>query len=229
MSAAAAAAPHSMSVFPAVFPAAAAAPPRRAAFNPTVIDSALQKLSSVALQMFSNLDTRLRDQLHQTKSAALRFDWGIQDAQQYFMVALADISSDPMTKYQVVDEALWQVLHMSATVAAHHDSAVQDRVDKTTAAVLSALYPHKPMMTLTTQNHTANRASLLYRCVRETQHVFGPETLAMIASRYDQCFREAELLDHEAMDLFEKRYHHKVLDGYSVRTSQPPPYRGAAV
>jgi hypothetical protein len=220
MSAAAAAAPHSMSVFPAVFPAAAAAPPRRAAFNPTVIDSALQKLSSVALQMFSNLDTRLRDQLHQTKSDALRFDFGIQD---YFMVALADISSDPMTTYQVVDEALWQVLHMSATVAARHDSAVQERVDKTTAAVLSALYPHKPIMT------PANRASLLYRCVRETQHVFGPETLAMIASRYDQCFREAELLDHEAMDLFEKRYHHKVLDGYSVRTSQPPPYRGAAV
>jgi hypothetical protein len=226
MSAAAAAAPHSMSVFPAVFPAAAAAPPRRAAFNPTVIDSAQQKLSSVALQMFSNLDTRLRDQLHQTKSDALRFDFGIQD---YFMVALADISSDPMTTYQVVDEALWQVLHMSATVAARHDSAVQDRVDKTTAAVLSALYPHKPMMTLTTQNHTANRASLLYRCVRETQHVFGPETLAMIASRYDQCFREAELLDHAAMDLFEKRYHHKVLDGYSLRTSRPPPYREAAV
>jgi len=223
MSAAAAAAPHSMSVFPAVFPAAAAAPPRRAAFNPTVIDSAQQKLSSVALQMFSNLDTRLRDQLHQTKSDALRFDFGIQDSQQYFMVALADISSDPMTKYQVVDEALWQVLHMSATVAARHDSAVQERVDKTTAAVLSALYPHKPIMT------PANRASLLYRCVRETQHVFGPETLAMIASRYDQCFREAELLDHAAMDLFEKRYHRKVLDGYSVRTSQPPPYRGAAV
>ena len=75
----------------------------------------------------------------------------------------------------------------------------------------------------------AQRQSLLYRCVRETSHVFGPETLAMIASRYDQCFREAELLDHAAMDLFEKRYHRKVLDGYSVRTSQPPPYRGAAV
>jgi len=205
-----------MSIFPA-----AAAPPRRAAFNPAVIDSALQKLSSVALQMFSNLDTRLRDipiEYRQTYPAS-----ACEDAQPFFRVALADISSDQMTTYQVVDEVLWQVLHMSATVAAHHDSAVRDRVDKTTAAVLSALYPHKPMMT------PANRASLLYRCVRETQHVFGPETLAMIASRYDQCFREAELLDHEAMDLFEKRYHRKVLDGYSVRTSQPPPYRGAAV
>ncbi len=208
---------RSMSVFPA---AAAAAPPRRAAFNPTVIDSALQKLSSVALQMFSNLDTRLSDaswpiEYRQTYPAA-----ACDDAQLFFRVALADISSDQMTTYQVVDEALWQVLHMSATVAARHDSAVQDRVDKTTAAVLSALYPHKPMLT------PANRASLLYRCVRETQHVFGPETLAMtrIASRYDQCFREAELLDHAAMDLFEKRYHRKVLDGYSVRTSRPPPY-----
>ncbi len=123
------------------------------------------------------------------------------------MVALADISSDPRTKHQVVDETLWQVLHMSATVAARHDAAVQDRVDKTTAAVLSALYPHKPMLILSTQTHLANRTSLLYRCVRETQHVFGPETLAMIASRYDQCFREAELMYHEAMALFEQRYH----------------------
>jgi hypothetical protein len=204
-----------MSVFPAGPPGGPpAGPPRRAAFNPKVIDIALQKLSNVALAMFSNLATRLSDMPIEYRETHPACD----DAQPFFRVALADISSDPMTKYQVVDETLWQVLHMSATVAARHDTAVQDRVDKTTAAVLSALYPHKPMLT------PANRAILLYRCVRETQHVFGPETLAMIASRYDQCFREAELLDHAAMDLFEKRCHSKVLDGYSVRTSRPPPF-----
>jgi hypothetical protein len=37
----------------------------------------------------------------------------------------------------------------------------------------------------------------------------------MIASRCDQCFREKELLDREAIDLFEKRYHRKVIDGFS--------------
>jgi hypothetical protein len=143
--------------------------------------------------------------------------WALE-VQRDLTQALAGISSDPKTTHHVVDETLWKVLHMSATVSAHHDTAVQCRVDKTTAAVLSSLYPHKPMLIL------ANRASLLYRCVRETSHVFGPETLAMIASRYDQCFREAELMDHEAMDLFEKRYHRKVLEGYSVRTSRPPSY-----
>ena len=188
-----------------VFPGRAAT----AAFNPAAIDSALQKLSHIAMSQFAVIDSALT--VGPRKRLSL-------DVQRDLTQALADISSDPKTQHHVVDETLWKVLHMSATVAAHHDAAVQDRVDKTTAAVLSALYPHKPMMT------REGRASLLYRCVRETTHVFGPETLAVIASRYDQCFREKELLDTEAVASFERRYHHNALDGYTARTCRPPPY-----
>ena len=186
-----------------VFPVRAAT----AAFNPAAIDSALQKLSHIAMSQFAVIDSALRV----GKRLSL-------DVQRDLTQALADISSDPKTQHHVVDETLWKVLHMAATVAAHHDAAVQDRVDKTTAAVLLGLYPHKPMMT------REGRDSLLYRCVRETTHVFGPETLAVIASRYDQCFKENELLDTEAIALFERRYHHNVLDGYTARTCRPPPY-----
>ena len=178
-----------------------------AAFNPAVIESVLQTLSYIAMSRFALIYNALRVG-----------PCNPPDVQRAITQALADISSDRKTQHHVVDETLWKVLHMSAKVAAQHDTAVQDRVDKTTAAVLSALYPHKPMMT------REGRDSLLYRCVRETAHVFGPETLAVIASRYDQCFREKELLDTEAVALFEERYHHNVLDGYTARTCRPPPY-----
>ena len=113
---------------------------------------------------------------------------------------------------------MWDVLKMSARAAAHHDAAVQARVDTVTATVLDALSASKPLMTL------KDRESLLYRCVRETTHVFGTKTLAVIASRHDQCFREKELVDAETMALFERRYHHNALDGYTARTCHPPPY-----
>ena len=132
---------------------------------------------------------------------------------------LSSISGD--TLYRVVDDIMWDVLKLSAHVAAHHSAAVQARVDVVTATVLGSLNHSKPMMTL------KDRDSLLYRCVRETTHVFGPKTIAVIASRYDQCFREKELLDTDAMDLFEQMYHHKVLDGYTARTCRPPPYSAA--
>ena len=133
------------------------------------------------------------------------------------------LRGDPL--YRVVDDIMWDVLKLSAHVAAHHSAAVQARVDVVTATVLVSLNHSKPMMTL------KDRDSLLYRCVRETTHVFGPETIAVIASRYDQCFREKELLDAEAIALFEERYHRKVLDGYTARpppvAGRPPPYSAA--
>ena len=188
-----------------------------AAFNPSFIDSALQSLSYVAMSLFGEIDGA-SERCGSASGVGTLTNTQVEAAQRDITQALADISSDPMTKYQIVDEALWKVIHMSATVAARHDTAVQDRVDKTTAAVLSALYPHKPLLPV---YRLRTRSSLLYRAVCETNHVFGPVTLAMIAVRYDQCFRESELLDHAAMDLFEERYHRKVLDGYSVSTCRP--------
>jgi hypothetical protein len=199
--------------------------PAPAAFNPAAIDHARQSLQRIAMNLFSAIDLSAKQMSGSDLSADQRSGCvgtsNTADYQRDLMHAIAPIHSDPRTLHQVVDDALWKVLHMSATVAAHHAPEVQDRVDKTTVAVMSALYPHKPMMQL------ASRPSLLYRCVRETTHVFGPETLAMIASRYDQCFREKELLDHTAMDLFEQRYHRSVLDGYTSSTCRPPPYSAA--
>ena len=192
-------------------------PPRAAtaAFNPAVIESVRSVATHDAMDAFHYIDNILSDtsspieyRLNPASLAQERFKAPLR--------GLSSISGDPL--YRVVDDIMWDVLKLSAHVAAHHSAAVQARVDVVTATVLGSLNHSKPMMTL------KDRDSLLYRCVRETTHVFGPETIAVIASRYDQCFREKELLDTEAMDLFELRYHHKVLDGYTARTCRPPPY-----
>ena len=198
-------------------------PPRAAtaAFNPAVIESARIDTTKEAMDAFQHIDAilgaaNLPIEYRQTYPAKAR-----QIALERLSVGLSSISGDPTTLYHVVDDIMWDVLKLSAHVAAHHSAAVQARVDVVTATVLVSLYPFKPTMTL------KDRDSLLYRCVRETTHVFGPETIAVIASRYDQCFREKELLDAEAIALFELRYHRKVLDGYTLRTCRPPPYSAA--
>jgi hypothetical protein len=167
------------------------------------------------MDAFQEIDAILRDAKFGSLAEAS------QNTQERFRVGLGSVSSDPTTLYLVLDDIMWEVLKLSAHVAAHHDATVHARVDTTTATVLASLCPFKPMMTL------KDKESLLYRCVRETDHVFGPETIAVIASRYDQCFREEEMLDSEAMALFEEMYHHNVLDGYTSRTCRPPPYAAA--
>ena len=193
------------------------------AFNPEAIERVRSRMRDDAIVVFQDIDDRLGPysvwplDYRQTYPAEVR---GL--AQQRFRNDLSSISGDAATLYRVVDDVMWDVLKMSARAAAHHDAAVQARVDTVTATVLDALSSiinrTKPLMTL------KDRESLLYRCVRETTHVFGPKTLAVIASRHDQCFREKELVDPDAMALFERRYHHNALDGYSARTCRPPPY-----
>ena len=189
------------------------------AFNPEAIDRARSRMRDDAIVVFQDIDDRLGPysvwplDYRQTYPAEVR---GL--AQQRFRNDLSSISGDAATLYRVVDDVMWDVLKMSARAAAHHDAAVQARVDTVTATVLDALSASKPLMTL------KDRESLLYRCVRETTHVFGPKTLAVIASRHDQCFREKELVDADAMALFKRRYHHNALDGYTARTCRPPPY-----
>lgn len=183
------------------------------AFNPEAIERVRSRTRDDAIVVFQDIDDRLG-------SYSV---WPIEYqpaevAQQRFRNDLSSISGDAATLYRVVDDVMWDVLKMSARAAAHHDAAVQARVDTVTATVLDALSASKPLMTL------KDRESLLYRCVRETTHVFGPKTLAVIASRHDQCFREKELVDAETMALFERRYHHNALDGYTARTCRPPPY-----
>jgi hypothetical protein len=148
----------------------------------------------------------------------LKKDNMLLQAQHAMEKALAATFRHGAIQNRIVDEVLWSVLLRSASVASPHagDSHVQTRVDQTTVAVMSVLYNHKPKVSffvLPTDKH-----SLLYKCVRVSQHVYGPATIEMIASRYDQCFREVDLLDRKAVDLFEQRYHHNILDGYSVIT-----------
>jgi hypothetical protein len=184
------------------------------AFNPEAIERVRKETLDDAIVVFQDIDDRLGPYSV----------WPIEYqpaevAQQRFRNDLSSISGDDATLYRVVDEVMWDVLKMSARAAAHHDAAVQARVDTVTATVLDALSrlsASKPLMTY--------KDSLLYRCVREIPHAFGPKTLKVIASRHDQCFREKELLDAETMALFEGRYHHNALDGYTARTCRPPPY-----
>ena len=189
------------------------------AFNPEAIDRVRSWMRDDAIVVFQDIDDRLGPysvwpiEYQQTYPAK-----ALELAQQRFRNDLSSISGDAATLYRVVDDVMWDVLEMSARAAAHHDAAVQARVDTVTATVLDALSASKPLMTL------KDRESLLYRCVRETTHVFGPKTLAVIASRHDQCFREKELVDAETMALFKRRYHHNALDGYTARTCGPPPY-----
>ena len=192
-------------------------PPRMAtaatAFNPEAIERVRSRTRDDAIVVFQDIDARLGPY------SVWPLDYQPAEvAQQRFRNALRSISGDAATLYRVVDDVMWDVLKMSARAAAHHDAAVQARVDTVTATVLDALSASKPLMTL------KDRESLLYRCVRETTHVFGPKILAVIASRHDQCFREKELVDPDAMALFERRYHHNALDGYTARTCLPPPY-----
>ena len=192
-------------------------PPRMAtaatAFNPEAIERVRSRTRDDAIIVFQDIDDRLGPY------SVWPLDYQPAEvAQQRFRNDLSSISGDAATLYRVVDDVMWDVLKMSARAAAHHDAAVQARVDTVTATVLDALSDSKPLRTL------KDRESLLYRCVRETTHVFGPKTLAVIASRYDQCFREKELVDAETMALFKRLYHHNALDGYTARTCRPPPY-----
>ena len=195
-------------------------PPRMAtaatAFNPEAIERVRSRTRDDAIVVFQDIDARLGP--YSVWPIEYQPGKALEDAQQRFRNDLSSISGDAATLYRVVDDVMWDVLKMSARAAAHHDAAVQARVDTVTATVLDALSASKPLMTL------KDRESLLYRCVRETTHVFGPKTLAVIASRYDQCFREKELVDAETMALFKRRYHHNALDGYTARTCRPPPY-----
>ena len=186
------------------------------AFNPEAIDRARSRMRDDAIVVFQDIDDRLGP--YSVWPIEYQPAKALEDAQQRFRNALSSISGDAATLYRVVDDVMWDVLKMSARAAAHHDAAVQARVDTVTATVLDALSDSKPLRTL------KDRESLLYRCVRETTHVFGPKTLAVIASRHDQCFREKELVDPDAMALFKRRYHHNALDGYTARTCRPPPY-----
>ena len=183
------------------------------AFNPEAIERVRSRTRDDAIVVFQDIDARLGPY------SVWPLDYQPAEvAQQRFRNDLSSISGDAATLYRVVDDVMWDVLKMSARAAAHHDAAVQARVDTVTATVLDALSDSKPLRTL------KDRESLLYRCVRETTHVFGPKTLAVIASRHDQCFREKELVDPDAMALFKRRYHHNALDGYTARTCRPPPY-----
>ena len=204
-----------MSVLPAFLPPHMAT--AATAFNPEAIDRARKETRDDAIIVFQDIDDRLGPY------SVWPLDYQPAEvAQQRFRNDLSSISGDAATLYRVVDDVMWDVLKMSARAAAHHDAAVQARVDTVTATVLDALSSiinrTKPLRTL------KDRESLLYRCVRETTHVFGPKTLAVIASRHDQCFREKELVDAETMALFKRRYHHNALEGYTARTCRPPPY-----
>ncbi len=105
--------------------------------------------------------------------------------------------------------------------------------------VMSALYPFQPQLPIFSILQSSKpvgalrtalrQQSLLYRCVRVSGHVCGTATLAMIVSRCTQCCSEEDLLNHEAMDLFEKRYHHKVLDGFSCFSAHERQQLAAAV
>ena len=186
------------------------------AFDEGVIENARKNTYDDAMALFQHIDTQNREPNLQDFHLRPGLEETLQTLTIRFRGCLSSILGDAPTLYRVVDGVMWDVLELSARVAAHHDAAVQARVDTTTATVLMILYPFKPMMTL------KDNESLLYRCVRETDHVFGPDTLAVIALRADQCFRENELRDSAAMDLFEQKYHHSVLDGYTAMTCRPP-------
>ena len=181
-----------------------------------VVENARKNTYNDAMALFQHIDTQNREPNLQDFHLRPDLEETLKTLTIRFRGCLSSILGDAPTLYRVVDGVMWDVLELSARVAAHHDAAVQARVDTTTATVLMILYPFKPMMTL------KDNESLLYRCVRETDHVFGPDTLAVIALRPDQCFRENELRDSAAMDLFEQKYHHSVLDGYTAMTCRPP-------
>ena len=185
-------------------------------FDECVIENARKNTYNEAMELFQHIDTQNREPNLQDFHLRPGLEETLKTLTIRFRGCLSSILGDAPTLYRVVDGVMWDVLELSARVAAHHDAAVQARVDTTTATVLMILYPFKPMMTL------KDNESLLYRCVRETDHVFGPDTLAVIALRPDQCFRENELRDSAAMDLFEQKYHHSVLDGYTAMTCRPP-------
>ena len=130
------------------------------AFNPEAIERVRSRTRDDAIIVFQDIDARLGPYSV----------WPIEYqpaevAQQRFRNDLSSISGDAATLDRVVDDVMWDVLKMSARAAAHHDAAVQARVDTVTATVLDALSASKPLMTL------KDRESLLYRCVRETTHV----------------------------------------------------------
>ena len=181
-----------------------------------VIENARKNTYNEAMALFQYVDAQNREPNLQDFRRQLHLEETLKTLSIRVRGGLSSILGDAPTLYRVVDGVMWDVLEMSARVAAHHDAAVQARVDTTTATVLMILYPFKPMMTL------KDNESLLYRCVRETDHVFGPDTLAVIALRADQCFRENELRDSAAMDLFEERYHRRVLDGYTSESCRAP-------
>ena len=122
-------------------------PPRAAtaAFNPAVIESVRSVATQDAMDAFQHIDAMLSAYGIEYRQTEPRFRM------------LSSISSDPTTLYRVVDDIMWDVLKLSAHVAAHHSAAVQARVDAVTATVLVSLYPSKPMMML------KDRDSLLYR------------------------------------------------------------------
>ena len=181
-----------------------------------VVENARKNTLGDAMELFQHIDTQNREPNLQDFHLRPGLEETLKTLTIRFRGCLSSILGDAPTLYRVVDGVMWDVLELSARVAAHHDAAVQARVDTTTATVLMILYPFKPMMTL------KDNESLLYRCVRETDHVFGPDTLAVIALRADQCFRENELLDSEAIASFEQRYHRRVLDGYTSESCRPP-------
>ena len=184
-----------------------------------VIENARKNTLGDAMELFQHIDTQNREPNLQDFHLRPDLEETLKTLTIRFRGCLSSILGDAPTLYRVVDGVMWDVLELSARVAAHHDAAVQARVDTTTATVLMILYPFKPMMT---PKALKDKESLLYRCVRETDHVFGPDTLAVIALRADQCFRENELLDSEAIASFEQRYHRRVLDGYTAMTCRPP-------
>ena len=189
------------------------------AFDADVIENVRKNTYNEAMALFQHIDTQNREPNLQDFHLRRGLEETLKTLTIRFRGCLSSILGDAPTLYRVVDGVMWDVLELSARVAAHHDAAVQARVDTTTATVLMMLYSFKPMMT---PKALKDKESLLYRCVRETDHVFGPDTLAVIALRADQCFRENELRDSAAMDLFEQKYHHSVLDGYTAMTCRPP-------
>lgn len=114
---------------------------------------------------------------------------------------------------RLIDHALWALMTM-VSITNKGRPFISSFQDSAAAYVMKELlFPLKRDMS------NQDGESLLYKAVRRTDYVFGPEILAAIASRNDQRFRESELDDKAVIRTFEKRYKTKVGKGFVASDS----------
>ena len=102
---------------------------------------------------------------------------------------------------EIFDYAMMVVMGAIAATSVKYNVYIRSFNDITGAYVMEEL-----IFPLKTQHMHMVGESLIHRTVLEIEYTFGPNILAAIASRNDQRFRGAELLDKEIISKFKKRY-----------------------